>query len=109
MRQALWTESGLAVTAGDSTPPLAPGWARLRVDACGICGSDLHIWQGHATRNLGTCPGHEAAGTILQANDHPLPDAVFAVSPNVTCGRCDYCITGRPNLCRRGGYGIGLG
>ncbi len=33
----------------------------------------------------------------------------YAASPNVSCGRCDFCTTGRTNLCRRGGYGIGLG
>jgi threonine dehydrogenase-like Zn-dependent dehydrogenase len=57
---------------------------------------------------MGTSPGHELAGTVI---DGPagLPDVRYAVSPNVSCGRCEFCTTGRTHLCRRGGYGIGLG
>ena len=107
MRRATWTEDGLDVIEMEP-PPLAEGWTRLRVQACGICGSDLHFWHGQVPRPLGTAPGHEIAGTVI---DGPpgLPDARYAVSPNVCCGRCDFCTTGRTNLCRRGGYGIGLG
>ena len=107
MRRAVWTEGGLRVQ-DDEPPPLPEGWVRLRVEACGICGSDLHFWHGDTPRPLGTSPGHEAAGSVL---DGPagLADALYAVSPNVTCGRCDHCAAGDPQLCRRGGYGIGLG
>ena len=107
MRRAKWTEDGLEVVDVEP-PPLAEGWVRLKVEACGICGSDLHFWHGHLPRPIGTAPGHEFAGTVI---DGPagLPDVRYAVSPNVCCGRCDFCNTGRTNLCRRGGYGIGLG
>lgn len=107
MRRATWTDDGLDIVEVDP-PPLADGWVRLRVDACGICGSDLHFWHGRLTRPLGTAPGHEFCGTIL---DGPagLADVRYAVSPNVCCGRCEFCTTGRTNLCRRGGHGIGLG
>ncbi|HZT64700.1 MAG TPA: alcohol dehydrogenase catalytic domain-containing protein [Acidimicrobiales bacterium] len=113
MKRAVWTEGGLEVAEGEP-PPLPEGWVRVQVAACGICGSDLHIWHGGvdqplATRPVGTTPGHEVAGTVVEATQAGLPEAVFAVNPNVTCGRCDYCVTGRPNLCRRGGFGIGLG
>ena len=88
--------------------PLLPGWVRLRVEACGICGSDLHVWHGKGRRPLGTTPGHELVGTVL---DGPpgLADVRYAVSPNVTCGACEFCRTGRTNLCGRGGPGLGLG
>jgi threonine dehydrogenase-like Zn-dependent dehydrogenase len=81
---------------------------RLRVEACGICGSDLHFWHGHLRRPLGTSPGHELAGTVV---DGPagLSDQRYAVSPNVTCGRCAFCRSGRTNLCSKGGPGLGLG
>jgi len=107
VRRALWTEDGLEVVEAEPSP-LAEGWVRLKVEACGICGSDLHFWHGQLPRPLGTAPGHEFAGTVI---DGPagLPDVRYAVSPNVCCGRCDFCTTGRTNLCRRGGYGIGLG
>ena len=107
MRRAVWTDDGLEIADGD-LDPLPPGWVRVAVEACGICGSDLHFWHGHLPRPLGTSPGHELAGTIV---DGPadLADLRYAVSPNVTCGRCEFCTSGRTNLCRRGGYGIGLG
>jgi threonine dehydrogenase-like Zn-dependent dehydrogenase len=107
MRRAVWRDDGLEIV--DAAPgPLPEDWVRLRVEACGICGSDLHSWRGHAPRPLGTTPGHEMAGTVV---DGPpgLADVRYAVSPNVSCGRCDFCRRGRSNLCRRGGYGIGLG
>jgi threonine dehydrogenase-like Zn-dependent dehydrogenase len=107
MRRAVWTEDGLEVEEHEPGP-LAPGWVRLHVEACGICGSDLHVWHGHLPRTLGSSPGHELAGTVV---DGPagLADVRYAVSPNVTCGKCTFCRTGRTNLCGRGGPGIGLG
>jgi threonine dehydrogenase-like Zn-dependent dehydrogenase len=107
VRRATWTPEGLEVS--DHEPgPLLPGWVRLRVEACGICGSDLHVWHGSGRRPLGTTPGHELVGTVL---DGPpgLADVRYAVSPNVTCGACEFCRTGRTNLCGRGGAGLGLG
>jgi threonine dehydrogenase-like Zn-dependent dehydrogenase len=107
MRRAVWTDEGLEVVA-DEPGPLEPGWVRLRVEACGICGSDLHFWHGHLRRPLSTSPGHELAGTVV---DGPagLSDQRYAVSPNVTCGRCAFCRSGRTNLCSKGGPGLGLG
>ncbi|MEY2571323.1 MAG: 2-deoxy-scyllo-inosamine dehydrogenase [Acidimicrobiaceae bacterium] len=107
VRRAVWTKDGLELV--DTEPgPLEQGWVRLRVEACGICGSDLHFWHGHLRRPLGTSPGHELAGTIV---DGPagLPDVRYAVSPNTVCGTCEFCRTGRSNLCNRGGAGLGLG
>ncbi len=108
MRRAVWTTDGLSVTEVDPGP-LAPGWVRLQVAACGICGSDLHTWHGSAPRPLGTAPGHELAGTIL---DGPagLADVLYAVSPNVSCGECPFCRTGQTHLCdRAAGRGLGIG
>ena len=107
MRRAVWTKDGLELV-DDEAGPLEPGWVRLRVEACGICGSDLHFWHGHLRRPLATSPGHELSGTVV---DGPagLPDVRYAVSPNVTCGACEFCATGRTNLCGRGGPGLGLG
>src|SRR5882672_7296188 len=108
MRRAVWSEGGLEVVDDDASTPLEPGWVRLQVEACGICGSDLHFWHGLLRPALGTSPGHELVGTVL---DGPagLDDVRYAVSPNITCGVCDFCRAGRTNLCGRGGPGIGLG
>jgi len=108
MRRALWTADGLEVT-DVALGPLPDGWARLRVAACGICGSDLHWWHGSMRRPLGTAPGHELAGTVV---DGPagLEDVLYAVSPNVSCGRCAFCQVGKTHLCDRAlGRGLGMG
>jgi threonine dehydrogenase-like Zn-dependent dehydrogenase len=107
MLRAVWSESGLEIV--DQEPgPLESGWVRLQVEACGICGSDLHFWHRELPPPLGTSPGHELVGTVV---DGPagLPDVRYAVSPNVTCGKCSFCRSGRSNLCGRAGAGIGLG
>jgi len=107
MRRAVWTSDGLELI--DEEPgPLAPGWVRLRVEACGICGSDLHFWHGQLRRSLGTSPGHELAGVVIDG-PRGLPDVRYAVSPNVSCGACTFCRSGRTNLCSAGGPGLGLG
>jgi L-iditol 2-dehydrogenase len=107
VRRASWTDTGLAVLDEDPGP-LTEGVARLRVAACGICGTDLHHWAGTSPRKVGTTPGHEFVGTLVDAPPG-LADALYAVSPNVTCGACEFCESGQLHLCRRGGFGIGLG
>ena len=108
MRRAIWTNEGIEVVE-EEPGPLEPGWVRLQVEACGICGSDLHFFHGQVRKPLGTSPGHELAGTVV---DGPagLADVRYAVSPNVTCGgSCAFCQSGRTHLCGKGGPGIGLG
>jgi L-iditol 2-dehydrogenase len=86
-------------------PEPAPGELLLRVDACGICGTDLRIASGrHRAYQDGTerVPGHEIAGTVAAAGDGvELTEGTRAfVAPNVGCGRCPACRAGQVNLCR---------
>lgn len=98
MLQARWTAEGLAL--GEAEPgPLPSGWVRLTVAACGICGSDLHRYRG--PKSAGVVPGHELAGTVLQAPG-PMPDALYAVEPWISCGACAPCESGRVQHCRHG-------
>jgi len=75
----------------------------VRVRACGICGSDVHGYDGSSGRRIPPAVmGHEAAGVVER-----IGAAVQRVSPGdrvtfdstVSCGRCDYCRAGRSNLC----------
>jgi L-iditol 2-dehydrogenase len=88
------------------TPAPGPGEVLLRVEACGICGTDLRIASGaHRAYPEGTVrvPGHEIAGVVEAVgpgNGSPAVGERVFVAPNVGCGRCDQCRAGRVNLCR---------
>ncbi len=70
----------------------------IRVDAVGICGSDMHAYLGHDDRRPAPLIlGHEAAGLVL---DGPMVGKNVTVNPLVTCGSCGYCTQGRENLCQ---------
>ncbi|HDV6368280.1 TPA: alcohol dehydrogenase catalytic domain-containing protein [Burkholderia cepacia] len=84
------------------TPPLLEGEAIIRVDAVGICGTDLDIYHGHnAEKLMGTVLGHEFAGTVIaSSNEAELARGVrVAVNPRSPCGVCEFCRQGRDNLC----------
>ena len=87
-------------------PEPARGEAVLRVEACGICGTDLRIAKGahraYANGAAGRVPGHEIAGEIVAVGagvDGLAEHQRVFVAPNVGCGRCEACRTGRVNLC----------
>jgi alcohol dehydrogenase len=88
------------MTLMDVPPPvLAAGEVVLRIDAVGICGSDMHAFHGHDPRRKpGLILGHELAGTIV---DGPGAGRRVTANPLITCGACDYCVQGRNNLCSR--------
>lgn len=79
----------------------------LRIDAVGVCGSDVHYYKtgriGTAVVNYPFVMGHECAGTVMQtgADVRGLkPGQRVAIDPLVACGGCDQCVAGRPNTCR---------
>jgi threonine dehydrogenase-like Zn-dependent dehydrogenase len=99
LRQARWTEHGVEV-AEVAPPPLEADWVRLRVLACGICGTDLHLWRRELPAPLGIAPGHEIAGTPL-SGPRGLDAALYAVEPIEVCGICAFCVAGRRQLCEK--------
>ena len=69
----------------------------IRVEAVGICGSDMHAYLGHdSCRPAPLILGHEAAGTIV---GRPQDGRRVTVNPLVTCQNCAACQSGRENLC----------
>lgn len=84
-------------------PVPAPGEVLVRVAACGICGSDVHGYDGSSGRRIPPLVmGHEAAGTIaalgsdvtnFQEGDRVTFDST------VSCGSCSFCVRGEVNLC----------
>ncbi|KPA23353.1 Sorbitol dehydrogenase [Shimia sp. SK013] len=69
----------------------------IRIEAVGICGSDMHAFLGHdARRPAPLILGHEAAGVIEEG---PQAGRRITINPLVTCGACSACLSGRENLC----------
>jgi (R,R)-butanediol dehydrogenase / meso-butanediol dehydrogenase / diacetyl reductase len=86
-------------------PTPAPGEALLRVRRVGICGTDLHIFQGHLDHRIprGGVIGHETLAEIAQApagTELRVAERVV-VEPLRTCGTCRACRTGAAYLCYR--------
>jgi len=98
----VWEGDGIVAVRPVPVPKSRPGWAAVDVAYAGVCGSDLHIAAGeHDRAQPGIVLGHEFVGHLAEPYE-ALPDGqpVF-VSPLVHCGRCEACLAGRTNVCRR--------
>lgn len=103
MKAMIMDTSGLALA---EIPQPAPGSGEvlLRVHACGVCRTDLHILDGELTEpKLPLILGHEIVGVVA---DRGCKADRFAIGQRVgvpwlgrTCGHCRYCLSGRENLC----------
>jgi L-iditol 2-dehydrogenase len=86
-----------------SEPKAPPGGLVLRMEACGVCGSDLRRWQeGPPTGAAHLVQGHELAGTVIETSSEVKRFKVgdrLAVAPDIHCGSCWYCRRGKFNLC----------
>lgn len=75
----------------------------LRVAAAGICGTDLHIYDGEYPTRPPVTMGHEVVGTVFEIGSDvqgwQLGDRVTTETYFSVCGSCRYCRAGRPNLC----------
>ncbi|HLU36425.1 MAG TPA: zinc-dependent alcohol dehydrogenase family protein, partial [Thermomicrobiales bacterium] len=89
-------------------PVPAPGQGQvlLRVHACGVCRTDLHILDGELEHpKLPLIPGHQIVGTVVETGpgcERYDPGGRVGVPwLGWTCGECRYCLSGRENLCER--------
>jgi propanol-preferring alcohol dehydrogenase len=93
------------LTSADREIPIAlPGEIRVRVRACGVCRTDLHLVDGDLRDgNFPIVPGHEIVGVVDQLGDgvaeFALGDRVGIGWLGYSCGKCELCTSGRENLC----------
>jgi 2-desacetyl-2-hydroxyethyl bacteriochlorophyllide A dehydrogenase len=86
-------------------PEAASGEVVLRIEAVGICGSDMHAWHGHDPRRKpGLVLGHEFVGSVVQSSAMGVTVGTrYTGNPLITCGdpgsMCEFCVQGRNNLC----------
>jgi len=83
---------------------LPEGWGRVRVSACGVCGTDLHLLHGMDLprgKSYPVRPGHEVAGTVIEGGDGRIrPGMDVVLHPLLPCGDCVACRRGFENRCR---------
>lgn len=74
----------------------------IKIEMCGLCGTDFHIFSGQALSKPPLIPGHEFVGIVserganvknIEIGDH------VAIDPNIYCGKCYYCRTGQIQFC----------
>jgi len=99
---------GLITVEERPDPAPGPGDVVVAVEACGVCGTDLHIADGEFEPTpYPIIPGHEFSGTIVEIGSDvrsaiTVGDRV-AVDPSLFCGHCAACRAGRGNLCANWG------
>ncbi|HET7488407.1 MAG TPA: zinc-dependent alcohol dehydrogenase family protein [Acidimicrobiales bacterium] len=97
-------DGGPLVLVDKAEPRAGPGEVRLRVSACGVCRTDLHLAEGDlAPRRPGVVPGHEIVGVVDEVGEgagrFAPGDRAGAAWLRHTCGRCRFCRRGAENLC----------
>jgi propanol-preferring alcohol dehydrogenase len=107
MRAQLLTATGQRLALADVPAPRpGPGQVLIRVRACAVCRTDLHVVDGELPEpKLPLIPGHEIVGTVVErgaaADRFAIGDRVGVPWLGWTCGVCEYCRSGRENLCDR--------
>ena len=83
-------------------PALGPHEVLVKVAACGICGTDIHILRGEYLGAYPIIPGHEFAGEVVAVGECVTRFRVgsrVAVEPNIACDNCANCLNNRQNFC----------
>ena len=120
MKAAVWYEKGDIRIEDKPIPEPGPGEVRLKVKACGICGTDLHEYRDgpfliprkpHPLTGRAGGPiilGHEYAAVVDALGPEVsgvAPGDRVTVNPLIYCGKCTYCLKGQPNMCLKLGTG----
>jgi propanol-preferring alcohol dehydrogenase len=90
-------------------PVPGPGQVLVKISACGVCRTDLHVVDGDLTEpKLPIIPGHEIVGTVsalgADVDNFKLGERVGIPWLGRTCGCCSYCMSGAENLCDEPGF-----
>ncbi|HWV35126.1 MAG TPA: alcohol dehydrogenase catalytic domain-containing protein [Thermomicrobiales bacterium] len=104
-QSVIWDRATGITLASRPEPGARPGEVVVRVEASGLCGTDLHIAAGeYPLAKSNVVIGHEFAGTIVEVGpgepEWRVGDRVV-IDPNVPCGGCRYCHDAKPHLCIR--------
>lgn len=111
MRAVIVEKPGVVRVDEVPEPEPGPDEAIVRVGACGICGTDIHIIDGEFPPTVyPIIPGHEFGGEVVAVGTEVTGITVgdrVGVDPTLNCGACYYCQRGEGNLCERwNGVGV---
>lgn len=117
MKSQQFSDYGQSFSSNEKQTPAARGdQVLIRVTACGVCHSDVHLWEGHFDlggghkidltqgRELPFTLGHEIAGIVEEVGEDVEGISVgdpYVVYPWIGCGKCDICDRGMEHLCNR--------
>jgi len=103
MNALVLAEYGRLILEQQPIPACGPDEVLIRIAACGICGSDVHGYDGTSGRRIPPIVmGHEAAGTIEQVGagvNSLLPGDRVTFDSTIFCGQCEFCLRDEVNLC----------
>lgn len=103
MKALLLTEYKHLEVVDFDQPEIGPNDLLVQVKACGVCGSDIHGYDGSSGRRIPPLVmGHEAAGVVTAVGDNVSEFAVgdaVTFDSTVSCGECTFCRAGKINLC----------
>ncbi len=102
MKALIMKAKGKYRVAEVPVPKPEKGEVLIRVDSCGLCGTDVHIYRGKFFANLPLIIGHEISGTVVETGQKVTTvkegDKVV-VNPNMNCELCYFCRRGKVHLC----------
>ena len=110
MRAMILEKPGVALQLQEMPDPVpGPGQVLVKISACGVCRTDLHVVDGDLSEpKLPIIPGHEIVGTVralgADVDNFKLGQRVGIPWLGSTCGCCSYCMSGAENLCDEPGF-----
>lgn len=102
MKALIIDEPGKARVAEVPKPEPRAGEVLIRVERCGVCGTDVHIFRGEYLGGYPVTPGHEFSGVVESTGPGARRFAAgerVAVEPNIACDSCPACLSNRQNFC----------
>lgn len=103
MRAIIFEQQGVLSLVERPEPTPGPREVLIKPAAVGICGTDLHVFDGEFAGTVyPLVPGHEATGVVLAVGAEVKTVAEgdhVAVNPSTTCAECEFCLNGQANLC----------
>jgi len=102
MKAVVFLEPNKLVVEERPIPEIGPGDALVKVHACGVCGTDLHIFAGEHIVKFPVIPGHEFSGEIAAVGNEVANVKVgdrVTVDPNIVDHTCHFCRMGETHLC----------